>query len=140
MIASSVLAVPGRSLAKVSGLEKQRGFYDFFKVLITFSLVCFGWIFFRANSVSDALYIINHLFVGLSLSLPGINGVGVVWGFLALTSVVVLEWVHSLQEKDDIGVSLKQSVKFNWVAYAFSVVVILLFGVFEEVKFIYFQF
>src|SRR5438552_8407924 len=29
---------------------------------ITFALVCFAWIFFRANSVSDALYVLTHLF------------------------------------------------------------------------------
>jgi D-alanyl-lipoteichoic acid acyltransferase DltB (MBOAT superfamily) len=29
----------------------------------TFAFVCFAWIFFRANSFSDALYILNHLFV-----------------------------------------------------------------------------
>lgn len=35
------------------------------RTTITFLLVCIGWIFFRANSVSDALYILQNLHVGL---------------------------------------------------------------------------
>jgi alginate O-acetyltransferase complex protein AlgI len=35
------------------------------KIFATFNLICFTWIFFRANSLSDAMYIIGHLFVGL---------------------------------------------------------------------------
>lgn len=30
---------------------------------LTFALVCFAWIFFRANSIEDALYIVRHLFL-----------------------------------------------------------------------------
>jgi D-alanyl-lipoteichoic acid acyltransferase DltB (MBOAT superfamily) len=33
------------------------------KVLLTFTLVCFAWIFFRASSVTVAGYIISHMFV-----------------------------------------------------------------------------
>ena len=32
------------------------------KVLITFALVSFAWIFFRANSFADAGYVVTHLF------------------------------------------------------------------------------
>src|SRR5205807_8719064 len=35
------------------------------QMLFTFALVCFAWIFFRAESVSDAFYVVNHLFQGL---------------------------------------------------------------------------
>ncbi|MFN8452752.1 MAG: MBOAT family protein [Anaerolineae bacterium] len=32
------------------------------RVVLTFALVCFAWIFFRANSFGDALYVVGHLF------------------------------------------------------------------------------
>jgi alginate O-acetyltransferase complex protein AlgI len=35
------------------------------KRLCTFGCICFSWIFFRANSFSDALYIITHITNGL---------------------------------------------------------------------------
>jgi hypothetical protein len=46
------------------GLGRLPRVYKGLKVLTTFLLVCFAWIFFRANHLSDALYIVAHLFVG----------------------------------------------------------------------------
>ncbi len=41
--------------------------HKFISNIITFSLVCFAWIFFRANSISDAFYIVNHSFDDFNL-------------------------------------------------------------------------
>ncbi len=35
------------------------------RVFLTFNLVCFSWIFFRANTFSDAIYTAGHLFTGV---------------------------------------------------------------------------
>lgn len=32
------------------------------QIIFTFILVCFGWIFFRSNSLTDAFYIVTHVF------------------------------------------------------------------------------
>lgn len=36
------------------------------KLVLTFTVICFTWIFFRANSLSDAGYIVSNMFVGIS--------------------------------------------------------------------------
>jgi D-alanyl-lipoteichoic acid acyltransferase DltB (MBOAT superfamily) len=36
------------------------------QVFVTFHLVCFSWIFFRAQSLTDAWYVVTHLFAGVS--------------------------------------------------------------------------
>ena len=36
------------------------------RVLFTFLFVCFAWIFFRANSLSDAGYVLCHIFDGIT--------------------------------------------------------------------------
>ena len=43
--------------------KKERSFW---RILFTFVFVCFAWIFFRANSMADAWYVVQHLFTGLS--------------------------------------------------------------------------
>jgi D-alanyl-lipoteichoic acid acyltransferase DltB (MBOAT superfamily) len=53
-----------KRLVKRFNLKKYPWLYGGFQVLTTFSLVTFGWIFFRAESVSDAFYIVTHLFSG----------------------------------------------------------------------------
>jgi D-alanyl-lipoteichoic acid acyltransferase DltB (MBOAT superfamily) len=39
---------------------------NWFRVLVTFVFVCFAWIFFRANTLADAGYVLTHLFRGIS--------------------------------------------------------------------------
>lgn len=34
-------------------------------LILTFAIICFTWIFFRANSIGDAVYVIKHLFSGI---------------------------------------------------------------------------
>jgi hypothetical protein len=49
------------ALTRLDGLPRLK---SAFAVLTTFSLVTFAWIFFRAESLRDALYIIRHLVSG----------------------------------------------------------------------------
>ena len=51
------------------GLDRTPIFHRALKLGITFLLVCFAWIFFRANTVSDSLYIISHLFSGWEIEM-----------------------------------------------------------------------
>ena len=43
------------------------------QVAVTFHLVCFAWIFFRAGSLGDALYTVHHLASELPASLVRIG-------------------------------------------------------------------
>lgn len=42
-------------------LEKVPRLHKFLQIGITFALVNIGWVFFRANSFSDAIYILTHI-------------------------------------------------------------------------------
>lgn len=35
------------------------------QTFVTFNLIAFAWIFFRANNLSDAVYVVNNLFTGI---------------------------------------------------------------------------
>lgn len=54
-----------KRLHKVLGVEKP-WLSKIWKMFITFNLVSFAWIFFRARSISDAIYIITNVFDGLA--------------------------------------------------------------------------
>jgi alginate O-acetyltransferase complex protein AlgI len=53
-------------MARCIGLTGTPKLYKILKVTTNFCLVSFAWIFFRANSPSDAWYIVQHLFSGTS--------------------------------------------------------------------------
>ena len=49
-------------LSHITRLERVSKVRKAGKIVFTFCLVCFAWIFFRANSVQDAFYVIGNLF------------------------------------------------------------------------------
>ncbi len=120
-----------------------------FRISITFLLVCYAWIFFRAESIDDALYITAHIFEGFGRAFSyeyvreTLNGLGLnsVEMATALLSIAFLEAVHFVQSKNSIRGSLsKRSFVFRWAVYYSVVFTIVYFGVFEKIDFIYFQF
>src|ERR1051326_7604220 len=63
-LASSVLLKPWRErIYRTIGIANHPS-PRAFQVFVTFHLVAFAWIFFRARSVADGWYIATHLFVG----------------------------------------------------------------------------
>lgn len=125
-------------LASAIGLGSRPAINRALNILVTFVLVCFAWIFFRANNVTDAFAIIGKmaafegdLFIGKpSIFLFSIFGILVLY-------LSELFWNGS-QERFPLFSHP------NWVvrqfSYATIVILILLLGVFDGGQFIYFQF
>jgi alginate O-acetyltransferase complex protein AlgI len=108
------------------------------RMFITYHLVWFSWIYFRAQSLGQANQIMAKIF-----SQP--------WGKLfipaadqmvyALMALMILLSVEVYQEKFRMVAAFKRfPVAVRWTAYAFLCVVILLIGVYNGSQFIYFQF
>jgi alginate O-acetyltransferase complex protein AlgI len=66
IILSAVSEEPRRLVRDLFRIERMPSVYKGIRMSTTFLLVCFAWIFFRANTLTDAQYIIAHLFSGLS--------------------------------------------------------------------------
>lgn len=121
----------------VKGLPKLK---DFSKMILTFLLVAFGLIIFRADNISDALAYINGIASMSIISFPVIM-VGKVT-FLLMIVLLVLEWYqrdkeHPLQMKPAFVDNRK------WIPFVLDYIVIaaiIYFGNFESNQFIYFQF
>lgn len=111
---------------------------DFFKIGITFLLVCIGWVFFRADSISEAIQYLNHLaaFENLGISFFYKTNANLILFAISVLSISIL----SVQEL--VWVIKKREVPFI-SSYSAVVLVLLLFlmGSFKnQVDFIYFQF
>ncbi|MDA3855585.1 MAG: MBOAT family protein [Candidatus Woesearchaeota archaeon] len=115
---------------------------SFFNIIITFHLVLLGWIFFRANSLSDAIYIINNFFVNFSFNIFQYNIGLSFWEFIiAIALIVFLIIVDFIQEKSLFD--NKHFIKFKVLEpyyYISLIYITLLFGIFKSAQFIYFQF
>lgn len=115
---------------------------------ITFALLCFTWIFFRANSIQDAFWIISRLLWDIGRPLQYLQtgimclGVSPAASIGMLLSVIILAAYDLASLKGDVIRSLSEQKFFvRWPVYVLFLVVIALFapkGVATE--FIYFQF
>lgn len=113
-----------------------------FQVFTTFSLTVFAWIFFRAESLTDASEFIAKMF-NWRTAIPS-NGL-----FSDLTSLnksiaplllffTAVEWLG--REKNFALETLNLSYRLNWVFYFLIFYLIIFFGEFNQTEFIYFQF
>jgi len=130
--------------AKAVGLARFPGAINFLNTVWCFGLVCFAWIFFRANSLGDAWHIITHLTVGS-------GGPGRVWESVILahpfeiavgaSGIVVMELLHLTDRKEVAMDRLDRlPVWARWAVYYALLGAILLLGNFGQQQFIYFQF
>jgi alginate O-acetyltransferase complex protein AlgI len=129
-------------LLKATKLIKFPKLIHLLEIGFTFILVNIGWIFFRANNVQDAFYVLTHMFQGLSLNFSGIN-IGVGWSelIIAFSVIAFMEFVHLIQEHRSIRQFLdNKPLLLRWSIYIGIILLILLFGVFDNTQFIYFQF
>ncbi|MBA2671694.1 MAG: MBOAT family protein [Gemmatimonadetes bacterium] len=110
-------------------------------VLTTFHLVLLAWIFFRANSLSDALLIIRNIGGWEGAGAVALGPMSAFHVAVASVSVLVLLGAQFLQSRVDVQELLGQMpVAVRWGAYYALIIAMLAFGQFDETEFIYFQF
>jgi D-alanyl-lipoteichoic acid acyltransferase DltB (MBOAT superfamily) len=128
---------------KITRLVKFPKLIHLFEICLTFILVDIGWIFFRANSISEAFYILTHLFSNFTFSLAPLRYVIRNWAelFYCLGIIVFMEFVHVIQSHAGIRQFLSdKSLLLRWSIYITIILLLVFFGVFTETAFIYFQF
>ena len=141
-LASSVFYRPvQKAIHKKTGLEKTRAL-KVWQTFVTFNLVCFAWIFFRAGSITDALYIVRSLFSGVSgaKSFSFMQFKGDLTS--ALVAMAVITSVYLAGNRTPLlKTFFERPAWFRWVAYYALVIAVVILGKLFDVKeFIYFQF
>ena len=116
-------------------------------IFITFHLVSFAWIFFRANSLSDAYLIIETIsnidVMGVNLSVDTIYvGGATIDLLLSLVLIPALITLEYMQQRFHIQeIFARQGMVVRWTIYYLIVMLITTLGFFSTTEsFIYFQF
>jgi hypothetical protein len=113
-----------------------------FLIFLTFQLVSFAWIFFRSNSLSEALMIVSRIFTdfqlksGYGLQIGGVYELAIIGA-----SLLILFVVDFARER---GVTLQTFYKIptpvRWLVYYVLIFGILVFGKLGTTEFIYTRF
>ncbi len=125
-----------KNLQIVSKDKILPSFNEFFQILLTFILVTFAWIFFRAPNLTVAWSFVKHIIHSSILTIPQ--------DFPLITSAlvvcfIIIEWisrfgVHPFQKTNQI-----KYVGIRWSIYYIFILTIILFSG-KQQQFIYFQF
>lgn len=154
-----ILAIPTQKfrdgVKRALGISKVKWLNTAIQIVIVFILADFAWIFFRANSVSDAFIIIDRIATDGWYFLTHISDMSYVsntirtLGFdrdevmIVLGAIGALEIVQIWQErKGSVREELyRKPIWQRWAFYYVMVLAILFLGAYgQEVQFIYFQF
>lgn len=111
-------------------------------IIRTYLLFAVSLVFFRASSMSDAIYFLKNISISnhgswkeASIGMPDHN-----WAVAGVSILLLFVFEH-LNEHYDLNRSFhKLPLIVRWSCYYAFVILILLFGMFETESFIYFQF
>ena len=125
-------------IEKALGIGKQKftGINKVFHWAVTFVLVCFAWILFRANSLSDAMMVIKGIFTNLGVPKPEYANFIAIG--MAMTILLIKEFADEYQWP--VRVADSKSWIVRHVYLVMMIAYIILFGVLGGDQFIYFQF
>lgn len=138
---------PRNKCSRALGLHKIPRITHAFQVVFVFALVCIGWIFFRANTLSDAWYAISKIF---TLNIPTMSEIFSLLKSIFVTRAELYRLLLTLPVFFiaccvDYKASLSKLITsapfvIRYILYILIVVYVMLFARAEMQDFIYFQF
>ena len=109
---------------------------EFSRMLLTFLLVVLAWVFFRADSMHQAINYISHIFTSALFKIPEIRPSLVI---MVLAVFIFMEWLGREKNYAIENFAIHLSIPLKWAFHLFLFTVIILF-MGKEQPFIYFQF
>jgi len=149
VFANSSKSIREQAVQKL-GLMRAPHLYKGLNILLTFLLATFAWIFFRANTVQDAFYVVRNLFTGWKnvLTMDYLQKFNAVIGvdksvlILGILLIAGLGVINRIQEKYG---SIRELIAtrhwmIRWGIYYGFAFALLLLRTNTDKQFIYFQF
>lgn len=136
--------------ATIFKVNRESKLHILLKIITTYLLICFSWIFFRADTFSMAIQVIKQMVMEFN---PWILTDGTLYKLgldeknfhLAIVGIIILLVFDYFNAKQDIRERLGFChIVFRWSVYYLTIFSIIIFGVYglgyDASQFIYFQF
>ena len=106
--------------------------------IFVFAIVTFAWIFFRADTLTDAFILISAL---KTFGMPPFLGNGInQFGHCIIAIFLLFGIEYCMEFKPNLSLFNHQYKAVRWVSILTLIFIIMIFGVFNGGQFIYFQF
>lgn len=142
----------GKNVVRKLKIKTDVFSWKFLKVVVTFVMVTFAWIFFRAETIKDALGYIRRIF---NKPTPWIWFDGGIYELgldrletdiliIALIGLLLVGLIRYLKKETIDQFLMEQNIYFEWGVLIFLIAAIFVYGVYgptyDPQQFIYFQF
>jgi D-alanyl-lipoteichoic acid acyltransferase DltB (MBOAT superfamily) len=128
-------------LCSAIGLHEQTILRRVVMLSVTFLLTCVAWIIFRARDMGDAVYVFTHLASGWDFHRIATEQFLLRQLPVAFMAILALEIGQLLNRAVSVPMLVgKMPTAARWALYASFVMAVLMFGVYKQTQFIYFQF
>ncbi|MDF2986108.1 MAG: putative rane protein involved in D-alanine export [Eubacterium sp.] len=127
-------------------IKRLPALHTLIQIFITFVLISFTWIFFRANSMSDALHIISSIPRGLfdagliRKQFAGLGSIGfdTFYFLISITLIIFMESIHLLEEtgKNIWDILSTKPAIIRYPVYYLFILTILMLGEFGSNEFL----
>ena len=114
------------------------GVNEFFQIILTFSLICIAWVFFKADSISSAINILYSLFSPSLFSKP--IGIYASRYLLLIALLIGIEWVQRDKPHGLYFQNRSVPTILKAIIYVILIFSIILLSPSQKSVFIYFQF
>jgi len=133
-------------------INAKSNYYKIFQIIFVFNLISFAWIFFRANNIQDAVYIINNIFPGIFNDISSASLYGLMLGKLNISNgyglyVVIVTFSFSVlafvidQDMEKYMIKLSSyNIVIRWTIYYAVILSIIILGSNKANNFIYNRF
>ena len=120
--------------------EGKNGFVRAFRIVVTFLIVSFAWVFFRMPSIGDAFAVIGKMFTN-----PGFFDIRVVFGgmagvLMAFIGLFILAFQDTREEFYANRMKWLNTPAVRWACYVLLFCLIISIGVLDSSQFIYVSF
>ena len=136
---------PRNNLLSRLGLSEKSPLVIWIRRTVTFLLVTFAWLFFRANSTSDAFNLLKVLFSGKggfadTLDAMGFTQVGIVFTVLSILVLLMIDRLVTYEDGEDGSDALCERGGYVYFVWIIMLAWMLLLSNDMTSTFIYFQF
>ena len=123
---------------RACGIAKKqfRGWKKLMHWFMTFGVICLGWVFFRANNLSDSVAIFRGMFTNMGIPYLRLAD----WAAIAIAIAIMLFKECNEEFNWNIHISDSKSWLVRHLYIVCFICYIILFGVLNGDQFIYFQF
>lgn len=150
-VVGQLMAPINHKVTDVLRIDRESFAHKVFQTVLTFVFITIAWVFFRANSLSDALYMVIRMFIPTvwiftdkTMLAQGLTYPELMIAFASILVVWVFDFFKTERGVDIYSRFKAQPLWFRWTCYYTLIFVVMIFGhyggTYNAADFVYFKF